>query len=224
VGRRIVSTSLRDQIVQAIQDAIITNELAAGQDIQVDRLASRYGVSATPVREALAVLEGAGLVKIVPNKGAQVTEIHPDDVSNVWEMRRLLEPYAAEIAAIHCTEEEVQRIEKALLEVRAAPDRFDAYVASDVWLHDLLVKHVDNRLFHETMERVWKFTARIRYFAERSVSAKRDVVLEVTEEHLAIVRALASRNAHVASHLVLHHLVGGESRTMEAVKRKINLI
>ena len=152
MGRRIVSTSLRDQIVQAIQDAIITNELAAGQDIQVDRLASRYGVSATPVREALAVLEGAGLVKIVPNKGAQVTEIHPDDVSNVWEMRRLLEPYAAEIAAIHCTEEEVQRIEKALLEVRAAPDRFDAYVASDVWLHDLLVNTLTT-VFHETMGR-----------------------------------------------------------------------
>lgn len=222
MARRIVLTSLRDQIVQSVQDAIITNEMAAGQDIQVERLAAQYGVSATPVREALALLEGAGLVKFVPNRGAQVTMICPEDVSDVWEMRRVMEPYAAEIAAGRCTREEVAAAEKMLFGVKECPDDFDAYIASDFHIHDLLLQHVDNQLFHETLDRIWKFSARIRYFAERSVSARADVVLEVTEEHLAIVRALEKRDGHLASHLVMHHLVGGESRTLEAVRRRIN--
>ena len=219
--QKIVLTSLRDQIVQSVHEAIITGELAAGQDISVERLATQYGVSATPVREALALLEGTGLVKFVPNKGAQVTMIHPRDVSDVWEMRRLIEPYAAEIAAGRCTEDEVAVANEMLHRVQECPDDFDAYMASDFHLHDLLLRHVDNQLLHETLEHIWTFSKRIRYFAERTVSARADVVLEVTAEHLAITRALENRNGHLASHLVLHHLVGGESRTLEAVKQRI---
>ncbi len=222
--RKIVLTSLRDQIVQSVQDAIVTNELVAGQDIAVERLAAQYGVSATPVREALAVLEGMGLVKFVPNRGTQVTMIEPQDVSDVWEMRRLIEPYAAEIAAGRCTEEEVAAAVKVLSSVRETPDNFDLYIASDSGLHELLLKHVDNRLFHETLQRIWRFSMRIRYFAERTVSARADVVLEVTAEHLAIARALEKRDGHLASHLVLHHLVNGETRTIEAVRKRINSV
>lgn len=219
--QKIVWTSLRDQIVQSVQDAIITNELGAGQDISVDRLAAQYGVSATPVREALAVLEGAGLVKFVPNKGAQVTMIHPQDVSDVWEMRRLIEPYAAEIAAVRCTAEEVGEALDMLKRVLETPDDFEAYMASDFHIHAMLLKHVDNKLLHETLEHIWTFSKRIRYFAERTVAARADVVLEVTREHVAIARALEKRNGHLASHLVLYHLMGGESRTIEAVEQRI---
>lgn len=219
--QKIVLTSLRDQIVQSVQDAIVTNELAAGQDISVERLAAQYGVSATPVREALALLEGAGLIKFTPNKGAQVTTIRPQDVSDVWEMRRLIEPYAAEIAAGRCSEDEVAATAEMLRSVQKSPDDFEAYIASDFYLHELLLRHVDNQLLHETLQHIWTFSKRIRYFAERTVSARADVVLEVTAEHLAITRALESRNGHLASHLVLHHLVGGESRTLEAVKQRI---
>jgi DNA-binding GntR family transcriptional regulator len=224
VVKKIVPTSLRDQIVQSVQDAIITNELVAGQDIPVDRLAAQYGVSATPVREALAVLEGVGLVKFVPNKGTQVTMICPQDVSDVWEMRRLIEPYAAEIAAVRCTEEEIADSVKMLSGVQESPDDFDRYIASDFHLHELLLEHVDNRLFHETLQRIWRLSMRIRYFAERTVSARADVVVEVTGEHLAITRALERRDGHLASHLVLHHLVNGEARTLEAVRQRINSV
>lgn len=222
MSKKIVLSSLRDQVFEAVQEAIITNELPAGLDIQVDKLATRYGVSATPVREAMALLEGAGLVKVSPNKGFQIAAVSLEDVRDVWEIRRLMEPYAAEAAASRCTEEELNRVVENLERIKRSPSDFDAYMASDFATHELVLAHGVNHLFEETLRRIWRFSARIRYFAERSETARADVVLQVTEEHLAIVRALQKRDGHLASHLMLHHLIGGENRTLGAVSTRIN--
>lgn len=213
--------SLRDQLVELIQERIITNQYLPGQEIQIDKLAAEFGVSTTPVREALARLEGAGLVKMIANRGYYVGQISQDDVRDVWEMRRLMEPYAAETAAIKCTDDEISGVTLKLQWVAEHPDDFKAYMSSDFELHDLLFRHVPNRLFHETLERIRKHSARIRYFAESgSPHGRTDVVRRVTQEHIAIAQALASRNPKETARLVMEHLINAENRTLHAIEQR----
>jgi len=225
MARKLVFTSLRDQLIEAIQDSIIRNQYAAGQEIQIDKLAVEFGVSTTPVREALARLEGDGLIRMVPNHGPQVSPIMPDDVRDVWEMRRIMEPYAAERAVCRCTEDEIQAIEGKLQYVLDHTDDFEAYMNSDFELHELLFKHVTNRIFHETLERIRKQSARIRYYAESDPTRYRgDVVREVIHEHLGIVHAIKERDALKAASLLKEHLVNGENRTLAAVVTRSQVI
>ncbi|TNM60191.1 GntR family transcriptional regulator [Streptomyces sp. NP160] len=88
------STNLREQVEEAIAAAVVSGELAPGQLVSAPALAARYGVSATPVREAMMALEARGFVTTVRNKGFRVTEVSYDDVASLVEVRRLLEPPA----------------------------------------------------------------------------------------------------------------------------------
>ncbi len=100
VKRRLLLTSLRERLYESLKEDILTNRFKPGEELQINKLAEEFGVSSTPpVREALVRLEGAGLVVLISNRGAQVAPISLEDVKNAWEVRRLLEPHAAEVAA-----------------------------------------------------------------------------------------------------------------------------
>jgi DNA-binding GntR family transcriptional regulator len=96
--KKIVTLSMREQIYEALKGLILDNSYGPRTVLAIDRLADEFGVSATPVREALVRLESDGLVELIPNRGAQVTDIREEDVRYIWEMRLLLEPYAARMS------------------------------------------------------------------------------------------------------------------------------
>ena len=84
------------------------------------------------MREALVRLEGAGLVVLMSNRGAQVAPISLEDVKNAWEVRRLLEPHAAEVAARRCQIVEIDALYKKMLGIIQGPVDFAAYINSDL--------------------------------------------------------------------------------------------
>src|SRR5690606_38414578 len=93
------SASLRDQIGESLSAAIISGELAPGTMVSVPGLAADFGVSATPVREAVLDLEQRGFVRSVPNKGFRVTEVSKSDFEEILEVRTMLEaPIMASLA------------------------------------------------------------------------------------------------------------------------------
>lgn len=93
------AASLREQIGQSLADAIISGELAPGTMVSVPGLAAEFGVSATPVREAILDLEQRGFVQSVANKGFRVTEVSHQDLTEIIEVRRMLEaPVMAALA------------------------------------------------------------------------------------------------------------------------------
>ena len=93
------SVSLRERIGQSLSAAIISGELAPGAMVSVPVLAVEFGVSATPVREAILDLEQRGFVQSVPNKGFRVTEVSERDLQEIVEVRRMLEaPIMAALA------------------------------------------------------------------------------------------------------------------------------
>lgn len=211
---------MRDQIYEALRESILKNVYTPNAVLPIDRLAEDFGVSATPVREALVRLESEGLVSLIPNKGAMVTDIKAEDILNNWEMRQLLEPYAASKSASLIPGGELEEIQNEILDMRQSPFNNERYVASDTRMHEVLYKHLPNAFLKDTIRRVHQMSIRIRYSPEDSLSMHEQVVNEVVQEHLAIIDALKTRDPAKISESVQLHLRNGEKRAMAALLRK----
>ncbi len=218
--KKIVTLSMRDQIYDALRDSILKNTYAPNSVLPIDRLAEDFGVSATPVREALVRLEAESLVTLIPNKGAIVTDIQADDILNNWEMRQLLEPYAAGKSASLIPDSEVEAIRGEILNIKQSPFNNDRYVASDTKMHEILYIHLPNAFLKDTIRRVHQMSIRIRYFPEDSPVMHEQIVNEVLQEHLSIIDALKTRDPAKVSESVQTHLRNGEKRAMAALLRK----
>ena len=137
----------RDRLVQnasvaateLIRQAILDGRLEPGSRLKEEELARELGISRTPVREALLMLQAEGLIETTPNRGAVVRTHDADDLIDLYQLRSLLEGYAARQAAARASDEEIELL-------RESCDRFDAIGDDDV---RELVK--ENLLFHSTI-------------------------------------------------------------------------
>lgn len=223
MNRRLLLTSLRERLYESLKEDILTNKFKPGEELQIEKLAEEFGVSSTPVREALVRLEGAGLVVLMPNRGAQVAPISLEDVKNVWEVRRLLEPHAAKVAAKQCEMAEINALYEKMLKIVNGPVDFATYINSDLEIHELMFKHLSNTLLREILDRVDQHLMRIRYLAESNANGfKREVVEQVTKEHLSILDALKKRDTQKAAAATLEHLINGEARTLKTLQQVTN--
>ena len=104
---------LRDVVFRTLRQAILRGELKPGERLMEIRLANQLGVSRTPIREAIRMLELDGLVIMVPRKGAQVAQITEKDLNDVLEVRLGLEELAVKLACQRITESELQKLYQA---------------------------------------------------------------------------------------------------------------
>lgn len=125
---------------EVIREAIIDGRLPPGQRLKEEELARELGISRTPVREALLLLESEGLVESIPRRGATVRAYAVSDLDDVYQLRALLEGHAARRAAARISPADVTRLEKSC-------DRFDRLRAED----DLLDLVKENLLFHSVV-------------------------------------------------------------------------
>jgi DNA-binding GntR family transcriptional regulator len=115
----------KDRIVEELRALIASGEIARGARVQQDELASRFATSITPVREALRQLEAEGLLVSEPHRGVRVAFAKLEEVRDVYAARRLLEPYAAQRAAIRVSRRDLSQAEALLasmVEARRAKD------------------------------------------------------------------------------------------------------
>lgn len=109
----VVATGLADEIAFRLQAAILDGEFPPGTHLQQDELCARFGVSRTPVREALRKLQAQHLVDLVPNKGATVRTPSRGELSDVYALRAELEGFAAELAADRITAADLAALDEA---------------------------------------------------------------------------------------------------------------
>lgn len=210
---------LREQVRIQITELILTNRLRPGQPIIIDRLADELGVSHTPVREALAMLEHDGLVITRPYGTPQVAEITADDVRDAWEMRLLLEGWAVRKAALVLNDEQFDLLGSSLTFARqeAQAGRYGAHLESDIAMHDMIMQAVDNKLFEHLARLVGDQSIRIRSLVE--AIAPVEEVLVIIDEHCAILEALRARDEELAHQRAVAHLQAGMNRTLSALAR-----
>jgi DNA-binding GntR family transcriptional regulator len=209
---------LREQVRTQIKQLILTNHMRPGQAIVIDRLAAELGVSHTPVREALAMLQHDGLVQMRPYGNPIVAEVTESDVCEAWEMRVLLEGWVVRQAALTLTDDELHIIEQALDLARADARlwRYDSHFRADVLFHDMIMHSKDHKLFSRLSQMVSDQSTRIRWLVEAIAPA--DEVLTIINEHYAILRALQARQPEQAQEQLVAHLRAGMGRTLSALK------
>jgi DNA-binding GntR family transcriptional regulator len=103
--------TLRERIVDTIREAIINGILSPGTKISEPELAERFGISRTPIREALRQLESEGFITVIPRKGAVVSTLSRKDVEDFYELKSILEGFAARKAVEKVTDKDISQME-----------------------------------------------------------------------------------------------------------------
>lgn len=185
--------SLRGRVFHKIREDILSGVYKQKEELKETALAQDLGVSRTPVREALRQLELEGLVSIIPNKGAYVTGISAKDISDIYNIRSLLEGLCARWAVEYITEYQLEELEEItyLFEFHAEKAHYDQLLELDNKFHEVLYEASNSKILGHMMADFHHYVQRVRKFTISS--AVRSV--EVNNEHKAIVAALREKNA-----------------------------
>lgn len=197
--------SLGDQVFVRLREEILTGKRDRGEELTEVSVGTDYGVSRTPVREALRRLELEGLVEIIPNKGAFVTGISPDDVRDIYSIRSKLEGLCARWAAKRITKEQLEEMEETafLSEYHAKKDHYDQVTELDSKFHNLLYKACGSKIlahslsdYHQYVKMVRKISVATRLRSQKS-----------NEEHHRLLDALREHDEDKAEKLATQHII-----------------
>lgn len=208
---------LRDLVFENLREAITSGQLAPGQRLMELQLADDLGVSRTPVREAIRKLELEGLVIMVPRKGAYVAELSIKDMVEVFEMRAALDGLAASLAAKRITEEEIECLERLLVEIRDHIQREDleACIQADTTFHEHLYKASRNTRLAQT---IGNLREQIQIFRTTSLGRPGRMSLAL-DEHRQILEAISQRNSRQAQKLAYQHIERAEAAFIHGFKQ-----
>jgi DNA-binding GntR family transcriptional regulator len=205
----------RQTVVESILGDVFQGRLRAGAHLVTQELADRFGVSHTPIREALVALAGIGIIDLVPNRGAIVRRLTAHEVREVCHVRRALECEASrsacgriDLPALHGLAAELKR----LMTLRGRSPRFFAQArAVDSRLHDLIAESCGNAFLAKEISRLKILFRAFRDLAWERDQARDDYhrLAEEAREHLAIVEALLAGNRKEASRAMARHIHSG---------------
>ena len=197
---------LREVVFLTLRKAMLKGELQPGERLMEIALANRLGVSRTPVREAIRMLEHEGLVVMKPRRGAQVAKITEQELNDVLEVRKSLEMLAANKACERMTEEDMKAMRDAGAEFRklALNPNCDltALTEADVAFHDTIYRGTRNRRLNQILanlrEQMYRF--RLEYLKDASIRES------LVSEHEEIMKAVAGRDGELAADLIGEHI------------------
>ncbi len=208
---------LRELVLDAIREAIINGTLKPRERLMEIQLADELGVSRTPIREALRKLELEGFIVMVPRKGAYVADISFKDIADVYEIRAALEGLAAGLAAERITDEELEAMERHLVEKADAISHHDMerLVEVDAKFHELIYRSSRNErllpIMNNLREQIQRFRATSLAYPGR--------MKQSLEEHRAIVEAIQARDSAMARQLAHEHIENAEQSMIESIKK-----
>ncbi len=182
------------------------------------QLAEDMGVSRTPVREAIRKLELEGLVSMVARRGAYVSDLSIRDIAETFEVRAALESLAAGLAAERIVPEELEKLERVLVEIGTCElgDDIERMVLLDEEFHALLFAATRNSKLSQIIGNLREQIARFR----RSSLSTPGRIKAVFHEHKSIVEAISDRNSALAQALAKEHIENAEHSLMDWVKER----
>ena len=201
------------RVREAIQHAIVTGALAPGERLRAEALAHRFGTSRTPVREALLSLEAEGLVAIAPHRGAVVRAFDAADLVELYELRAVIEPYAAARAAQRIDEATLAELDANCARAGAYGDDVDAQIALNEAFHRLVIGAAGSPRLELAMRAVAGIPRAFRTVFWRD-DAQRAQSLFC---HRELVRALRARRPGLAEAVMRLHVVGAKEFLLEVV-------
>jgi DNA-binding GntR family transcriptional regulator len=196
--------SLREQVTRALEAAMVAGELKPGEMYSAPALGELFGVSATPVREAMQDLAKDGFVEAVRNRGFRVIEMSDADLDEISQIRLLLEvPTTVEVADV-ITSEAIERLAAIADDIVAAAARGDLidYLDSDRRFHVELISQLGNQRLTELVDRMRRQT---RLFGLDDLIESGRLV-ESAREHHQLLEALEAKDPEWTRSLITSHI------------------
>jgi len=197
--------ALYEEVAELLRQRIFKRELEPGSWIDELKIAEEYGISRTPLREALKVLAAEGLVTMKVRRGAYVTEVSDKDLADVYHLLALLESDAAGVVAQRASDAELAELQALHAELEAAlPDR-DRFFAINERFHMRVLEIASNRWREQMvadLRKVMKLNRHNSLFKTGRID-------ESLAEHRAIMAALLARNAALTQQRMHEHFQNG---------------
>jgi DNA-binding GntR family transcriptional regulator len=197
--------ALYEEVAEQLRQLIFRRELEPGSWIDEMKLAEQYGISRTPLREALKVLAAEGLVTMKVRRGAYVTEVSESDLRDVYHLLSLLESDAAGVAAGRISDAQVRELQGLHLDLEAAADQPDRFLALNERFHMRLLEIAGNRWRNQMVADLRKVMKLNRH----NSLLKAGRIEQSLHEHRAIMEALARRDAKATVRKMQLHFSNG---------------
>ncbi len=204
--------ALYEEVAELLRERIFSRELAPGSWIDELKIAEAYGISRTPLREALKVLAAEGLVTMKVRRGAYVTEVSSRDLADVYHLLGLLESDAAGVVATQATDAELaelqalhKKLEAAAKPVTAGKANTDQFFAVNEQFHMRLLVIANNRWRDQMVADLRKVMKLNRH----NSLLKTGRIAESLAEHQAIMAALLARDAALTQQRMREHFANG---------------
>ena len=196
---------LRDVVFNTLREAILKGELKPGERLMELQLAARLGVSRTPIREAIRMLEQEGLAVTIPRRGAEVAKMTEKDMQDVLQVREALDELAASIACEMISKEELEQLEQAMKDFELAISTKDvkSIADTDMIFHDIIYHATRNpklvTILNNLREQMYRY--RVEYLKDE----KNYPIL--LKEHREIVEGFTAKNKELVTDSMRKHVV-----------------
>lgn len=204
---RIAPTALYQEVAERLRQRIFAHELTPGDWIDEQKLAEQYGISRTPLREALKVLAAEGLVELKPRRGCYVTEVSHQDIDDIFPLMAMLEGRCAFIAVQLAKPADIRDL-KAIhekLELAAKESRIDAFFEANQEFHRRIQELTNNRWLLSVIQDLRK-VLKLSRLHSLSLEGR---LQQSLEEHRIIMAAFEAGDAEKAEKSMHDHLLYG---------------
>lgn len=179
----------KNQIVyETIREAIVTGEFAPGTRIVIDSLAEQYGISHSPIRECLRLLEGDGFVTIRPHAGVTVTELKPELIMEVFSLLESLEIISSCRASKRATSAQFEKLAQMIDNMQGYAASSDEWSAKNIELHMFICDIADMTITKNMMQRTLQHWDRLRRYYLQEVSKQR--IPQAQKDHYELLKAM----------------------------------
>ena len=199
---------LYEDVAERLRNSIFSHEMAPGSWVDEQALAQSYGISRTPMREAIKVLAAEGLITMKMRRGAYVTEVTKLDIEQIFTVISLLEGQACREVVQKANDHDLEALDSIHLKLeKAAADRdIDTFFSLNQEFHDLIQSMAGN----QWMANVIHDLRKVLKLQRRDSLTKRGRLEQSLMEHRQILAALLSRDADLAESLMKKHLKQGQ--------------
>ncbi|PKG54218.1 GntR family transcriptional regulator [Halomonas sp. MES3-P3E] len=215
LGLTIPPSRRSEAVAHVIRRAILAGDLKPGNPIRERNLAAELKISRTPVREALFILQGEGLISLSHNRGAYVSSFTVSDIEQIYALRRVLEAHAAHCAAIHRNRTQLDAIAETLetqkrLDSNATPME---QAQADLAFHEAIAAAAGSQMLLTIAHQVLAVTVTLRSHHAYSTSYAK----QMYRRHRAIFEAIEAGNAEAAEALMAEHVAQACELALERI-------
>ena len=195
---------LRDVVFNTLRQAILRGDLVPGERLMELQLAAKLGVSRTPIREAIRMLEQEGLAITIPRKGAIVAGMTEKDMQDVLEIREALEELSVQVACDKITEEEIAELQKNMKNFEHSLKSGDLkkMAQADVEFHDVIYRATDNpkliSMLNNLREQMYRY--RVEYLKNPQNHE------QLLKEHEAIYKGIVEKDKDAVTEMIRKHI------------------